>query len=385
LHLVVKAGDFMTATDLTWNITNGIIFAETIKILMAVLILKEIIMHCRNILRIVVLATLLFGVVACEEQAQKPAAPVVSQEPVVVESEPVVAVEPVSTPETQEDSSSPDDEVIISYGDKKLTMQHAEYLQPNADPATIKKMAEWWIKTQLLAEEAVKRGIPEEPAAKLKAKLMVRRTYAEALNKYVQNAVQITEEQMRDYYEKNKESDRRINEPAKLSFTHVASKTLEESQAIFDRVKTGADIVALAKELSIDYDKRKNGAVRNSTETNVDKRFGGEFLNAILYASEGEIIGPVKATLGMGKGERYEVARFEGKVAGGIKSFEEVKDYIEERLLQTEKKNAVGDMVKSLEEKAADKIFRSERILKVESTDQEPTRMQRRIRPGGGS
>jgi hypothetical protein len=73
---VAKAKDFMTANDLTWNIANGIIFAETIKILMAVLISKEVIMHCRNILRIVVLATLLFGVVACEEQVQKPAAPV---------------------------------------------------------------------------------------------------------------------------------------------------------------------------------------------------------------------------------------------------------------------------------------------------------------------
>ena len=117
---MAKAKYLITANDLTWNIANGIIFAETIKILMAVLILKEIIMHCRNILRIVVLATLLFGVIACEEQAQKPAAPVVSQEPVA--AEPVVAVEPVSTPEAQEDSSSPDDEVIISYGDKKLTM-----------------------------------------------------------------------------------------------------------------------------------------------------------------------------------------------------------------------------------------------------------------------
>ena len=79
-------------------------------------------------------------------------------------------------------------------------------------------MAEWWIKTQLLAEEAVKRGIPEEPAAKLKAKLMVKQTYAEALNKYVQNAVQITEQQMRDYYEKNKETDQAINMPTKFSF-----------------------------------------------------------------------------------------------------------------------------------------------------------------------
>jgi len=98
-------------------------------------------------------------------------------------------------------------------------------------------------------------------------------------------------------------------------------------------------------------------------ETAVSKRFGGEFLNEILYASEGEIIGPVKATLGMGRGERYEVARFEGKVAGRMKSFEEVKDYIKAKVERTAKEKAVQDLLKSLEEKAGDRIFRSEQIL----------------------
>ena len=112
--------------------------------------------------------------------------------------------------------------------------------------------------------------------------------------------------------------------------------------------------------------------MRNSTETTIDGRFGGEFLNAILYASQGDIIGPVKATLGMGRGERYEVARFEGKVEGRIKSYDEVKDYIKTRLEQAEKDKAVKDLQKSLEEKASDKIFRSEQILKQETPAGEP-------------
>jgi len=236
------------------------------------------------------------------------------------------------------------------------------------------RIADWWLTTQLLAEEAAKRGVTQDPAVRLRADLRAKQMHAEGLKEHVRNSVQVSEEQLRDYYEENKEADRRINEPAKLSFTHVASKTLEESQAIFDRVKAGGDIAALAKELSIDYDKRKNGAVKDSTETNVSRRFGGEFLNAILYASEGDIIGPVKATLGMGKGERYEVARFEGKVPGRMKSFEEVKDYIKTRLERTEKDKAVKDLLKSLEEKAGDKIFRSEQILKQETpASQSPT------------
>lgn len=330
-------------------------------------------MCCENAFRIIVLAALLMGVVSCQEGEQKPTALAASEESIA--TEPIVA--PVTAPEPepvaaevpseeQAEQMGPEEEVIVSYGEKKLTMRHIEFLQPKADARTIKKIADWWLTTQLLAEEAAKRGVDEDPAVRLRADLRAKQMHAEGLKEHVRNAVQVSEEQLRDYYEENKEADRQINEPAKLSFTHVASKTLEEAQQVFDKVKAGGDIAALAKELSIDYDKRKNGAVKNATETSVSRRFGGEFLNAILYASEGDIIGPVKATLGMGKGERYEVTRFEGKVPGRMKSFEEVKDYIKTRLERAAKDKAVKDLLKSLEEKAGDKIFRSEQILKQE-------------------
>ena len=324
-------------------------------------------MRCENIFRIVLLALLLIGVVSCQEAEQKQAALVVPQESITAVPERDEAESAVEPPvEVGLEAVGPEEEVLVSFGEKKLTRRHIEYLQPDADAGTIKRIAEWWLRNQLLAEEAIARGLDEDHVVRYKVGLRTKQEYADALNRHVQNAVQISEEQMRDYYEENKEVDRRINEPTKLSFTHVASNTLKESQAIFDRIKAGEDIVALAKELSIDYDKRKNGAVRNLTETNVDKRFGGEFLNMILYASQGQIIGPIKATLGMSIGERYEVARFEGKVEGSTKSFDEVKDYIKTRLERAAKDKAVKDLQKSLEEKAGDKIFRSEQILKQE-------------------
>ncbi|RKY10782.1 MAG: hypothetical protein DRP65_06055 [Planctomycetota bacterium] len=297
-------------------------------------------MNCENAFRIIVLIALLMGAVSCQE------------------AEPVVA--PVAG------QIEPAEDILVSYGDKKLTMRHIEYMQPGADSRTIKRIADWWLSAQLLSDEAVKRGLDKDPAIRYRADLRVKQEYAEGLKKHVLNAVQVSEDQLRDFYDQNKETDRQINKPAKLSFTHVASKTLEESQAILERVKAGEDIGALAKELSIDYDKRKNGAVKDSMETNIGRRFGTEFLNAILQATEGNIIGPIKATLSMGKGERYEVVRVEGKVPGRIKSFDEVKDYIKTRLERVEKEKAVKDLLKSLKEKAGE-IYRAERILKPEA------------------
>lgn len=338
-------------------------------------------MSCQNTFRMIILLVLLTGVVSCQEAGQKVSTSVAPAESVITEPEHLDASvttsdadeleqtevkEAVSSTEQAEEveaeQTGPEEEVVVGCGDKKLTMRHIEYLQPDPDSETIKKIAKLWLDLQLLSDEAIKRGIDKEPAVRFRADLRARQMYAEGLRKRVRDAVGVGEDQVRDYYEQNKETDRRINEPAKLSFTHVASKTLEESQAIFARVKAGEDIEALAKELSIDYDKRKSGVVGNEMETRVDKRFGAEFLNAVLYASEGEIIGPIKATLGMGRGERYEVVRFDGKVPGRIKSFEEVKDYIRKKLELTEQQKAVEDLIKSLEEKAADKIYKSERL-----------------------
>jgi len=313
-------------------------------------------MNCENAFRIIVLIMLLIGAVSCQEAEKKETALIAPEEPVVAESEPVVA--PVAG------QMEPAEEVLVSYGDKKLTMRHIEYMQPGADSKTIKMIAKWWLPTQLFSAEAVKRGLDNDPAVRYRADLRVKQEYAEGLRKHVRDTTQVSEDQLRDFYDQNKETDRRINEPAKLSFTHVSSKTLEESQAILERVKAGEDIGAIAKELSVDYDKRKGGAVKNLTEINIGRRFGTEFLNAILQATEGDVIGPVKATLSMGKAERYEVVRFEGKVPGRIKPFDEVRDYIKTRAERTEKDNAVDDLLKSLEEKAGE-IYKSEQILKL--------------------
>jgi peptidyl-prolyl cis-trans isomerase C len=319
-------------------------------------------MSCRNVFQIAVLATLLFGIVACEEQAQRPAPQVVSQEPAV--AEPVVVIEPVA--EVNKDQSSPDDEVVVRYGEEKLTMRHIQYRKPKADTKTIKKIADSWIRLQLLYEEAKKRGFTEDPMAKSEAKLAAKQMYVQTLARAMQDAVQITEEQMRDYYEKNKEADGVINVPTKFSFSHVATASLQDAQGVVNKIKAGADIGTVARDASIDLDgRRAGGAVKNLSQSSISRRYGKEFAVAFLAASAGDLIGPIRSGKGRA-GDRYEVARFDERKEGGMKSFEESKDYIEARLLRAKKKTVVVDLAKSLEEKAADKIYRSERILKEE-------------------
>ena len=98
-------------------------------------------MNCENVFRIILLIALLMGVISCQETQQKPATLVAPEESVVTpatapESEPVVSEVPQVAPaaehpsEEQAGQAGPEEEVLVSYGEKKLTRRNIEHLQP---------------------------------------------------------------------------------------------------------------------------------------------------------------------------------------------------------------------------------------------------------------
>ena len=62
-------------------------------------------------------------------------------------------------------------EVIISWKDKKLTLQQISWMYPSTNNKTIARAANWWLENELLYAEAEKRGITKEPKAKFIAEL----------------------------------------------------------------------------------------------------------------------------------------------------------------------------------------------------------------------
>lgn len=245
-------------------------------------------------------------------------------------------------------------EVIISLGDKKLTMQQAKWMQPEADNKAVAKLANWWLENELLYAEAERRGITKEPKTQFIAEMMRKKGFSRELIVRVREAVEISDEKALAYYEKNKDTDSRLRRPGYLSFSHIRTKTLEEAQSALERIKAGEDINTLAKELSIHDDAKKGGVAKKYMYKRVKDRFGVKFFEALAAAEEGELIGPIKA-----KGDAYEVARQTGKIEPKPIPFEKVKDQIKSRLLRTEKDNALTNLLDSLKGQAADKIVKS--------------------------
>ena len=142
--------------------------------------------------------------------------------------------QPVSK-ELVSDNNSPD--VLISLGDEKLTVQQLEWLQPNANEQQIAGITKWWLENELLYAEAKKRGIANKPKAKFVAELTKKKIISQQLAANVYESVEISDQNVLDYYEKNKQLDPSLTQPGFLGFSHIRTRTAEEAQAAIERIK----------------------------------------------------------------------------------------------------------------------------------------------------
>jgi len=277
-------------------------------------------------------------------------------EPGTVETKPAGTVEPGGGEIEYKASDG-----IISLGDKKLTMQQIQWRQPNPDDRQIAVLANAWLKTELMCAEAERRGITELPRAQFFAALMRKRAFEEELRRQVQEAAKITDEDVLNYYEKNKEKESSLMTRGYLTFSHVRTGTLKEANNVLEKVKAGENINQLARKVSIHRDSKRGGQVKKSPHMMVKRRFGSRFFDAVRAAMEGELIGPIVIDA-----NNYEVVRKEGEIKSAPLPFEEVKDRIKSQLQRRTKTKAYQLLFDSLKEQAADKIVKSPRLIEAE-------------------
>jgi len=264
-----------------------------------------------------------------------------------------------------DDASS---EVIISFGDKKLTMEQVKWMQPNIDDRNLPRLTNWWFENELLYAEAQRRGVTNERKVNFLADIMSKKQFGQELRLDVQNSATVSKEAILDYYEKNKDSDPRLKRRGSVSFSHVRTKTLAEAEAVLARVKGGEDIKALAKELSIDKDAKKEGIATNIRDYTLKRRFGSEFAKVIESAKANELIGPVKV-----RNDGYEVAHINEKVDSAILPLEEAEKQIRSKLERELRNDTLKELMDSLKEQAAEKTVKSERLIKAEKESEETT------------
>jgi peptidyl-prolyl cis-trans isomerase C len=287
------------------------------------------------------------GKAAAEPVSQKAkAAPAPEQVPAPAPAK------PATTPSAEPNLANlKPDEVMAKYDGQTLTLQQIRYIIPAATPESARQLAQQWVDLQMMYEAARERGITNDPKAKLLAQLNSESLFVRELMTKIAEEVNVPDANVREYYDKYKDTDPQLSEPNRLSFAHVRTKTIEEANAVKKRIEAGEDIAVIAKELSITPDAKNGGAVKKMPQMSVARQYGREFANAMTAAAEGEIIGPIKVRDG------FEVARNEGKLASKVYPFDKVRKTIKSNLEQTAKAQATEKFKEELKKQSQSKIY----------------------------
>ena len=170
------------------------------------------------------------------------------------------------------------------------------------------------------------------------------------INKLVEDLVKdivISEDEMRKYYEDNKEQ-KYSKKPGAVMY-HILVATEEEALKVKERLQSGEDYGEIAKELNKDSTSQTGGSLGyvEYGSTSYDQ----DFLNAAKELKEGEISDPVKTKFG------YHIIKVTGVNQDVVyDDFESVKSKIEEKLLTEKKQTTVLEF--------SEKLFK-EKNLKV--------------------
>jgi len=209
------------------------------------------------------------------------------------------------------------------------------------------------IKT-LLLREASKHKIEDEKEFQsrlldIKTQLLIE----SLLKKKITSDAQLSDEDIRKYYETNKDKFKKGKE---INTRHILLKTEEEAKQIKDKIQNGEDFIELAKKYSIEPNAKATGG---EIGFHPQGALLPEYEEAAFKLTKvGQVSGIVKSQYG------YHIIRLEGTKPPSFVAFDEVKDFIKQQMLQEKQKEFVGKYIEELKKNA--KITINENLLKEE-------------------
>jgi len=165
------------------------------------------------------------------------------------------------------------------------------------------------------------------------------------LERHVGQKLTVTEEEIKEYYEKNLQ---KFSSPPKVKARHILLRDRKEAEKVLAKLKKGEDFSQLAKEYSIDLPMAKEGGAMGT----IEKGKGLPELEKVLFILKvGEISDIVETRYGL------HILTVDEIITTQYRPFEEVKESIRKGLLQQKEAKAFDEMAANLEKNAKIKIF----------------------------
>jgi peptidyl-prolyl cis-trans isomerase C len=193
------------------------------------------------------------------------------------------------------------------------------------------------IKKEILYQEAVKKGIDKDPEYKAKIEDFKKITLVGLLlQKVIEEKSKITPEDVKAYYEKNKED---VSPATQIRVSQIVVKTSDDANGIYEKLKKGEDFAKIAKQSSIDAASAKSGGDLGYLSKGQLKP---EIESVAAKLKTGEFSPPVKIPAG------YLIVKVTDKKLGKPLEFDKVKNLIAQRLAAEKQKDAFDSYLEEL-------------------------------------
>jgi peptidyl-prolyl cis-trans isomerase C len=212
-----------------------------------------------------------------------------------------------------------------------------------------------YVVKRLLMEEAKKANIEKDKdfqdrLSDIREQLLIE----SLLKKKVATNINPSEQELKDYYEKNKEKFKTGQE---VDTRQILVKTEKEAREIRGKLDKGEDFADLAKRYSIDPSaKATGGEIGFHAKGTLVPEYEAV---AFKMTKVGQISAPVKTQLG------YHIIQLQGIKPPAYTPYEEVKEFIKQRIAQERQNEVLEKYVTDLKSKA--KITVNAEMLKSDS------------------
>ncbi len=234
---------------------------------------------------------------------------------------------------------------------KKEVENLPPYLKPMAEtPEGKKEMLETMIIREMILQNATKDGLDKSPDVASKLEDLKKRLIVEAyLKKKVDEQAQVTDDELKKFYDQNKDKFKSGDE---IKASHILMKDEKTAQDVLAQVKAGGNFEELAKKYSIDSAAIKGGDLGWFGKGSMIP----EFEKAAFGLKEGQTSGIVKTKFG------YHIIKVTGKRAAGTRAFADVKDQIKAAILPSKQQEVFQKLKDEL--KKSGKYSIKEDVLK---------------------
>jgi len=214
-----------------------------------------------------------------------------------------------------------------------------------------------WLNITLLYIYAKEKGLDKDPLIEKKLSEMEKYLLAEEVLQRELSTVKPTEEELKKFYEKNKEL---YTEPEGLKLKHILvyvpekadnqtkEKALARAKKIREELKRGAKFEELAKKYSDDTASREKGGDIGVLRKGMTVP---EFEKKIFSLKEGSISDPIESPYG------YHIVKVEKRIPPKLKSFEEVKEQVQDDYIKEKEREIISKLIEELRSKYQPKVF----------------------------